>query len=356
MLKSAARAGFRGIFASFVVACLTITGASAMVSPTVEFDTPYQVRVVADGLVLEISGSFSWALPQNVQAMLASEPRVRVVRLESPGGHLLPALQVADIIKQRGLDTYVGRFCASACTVAFLGGRQRWLGPEARLGFHQAYAPGVSSDQANIFMQAAYEKFDVPPAFVAHVLRTPHTDLWFPQQDELRAIHMTTGAPPQVLVALGGGPLPRLDDIARQVPGAPDPIVVEFATTLSGLLTQLQDVDPEACWAFAHEGPDNPATTVPRSVLDAIVVAGRKVADAATDSQPPSSDTEQRKKAAMDLMETMRAKGQVDGLQGLRPGADHATFCPSLREYLKAALAWTDPRRVLALRAVLSAR
>src|SRR4051812_46095435 len=101
------------------LAC-TAAHAGAEASPTAEFDTPYQVRVVSGGAVLEISGSFSWALPQNVQATLASAPEVRVVRLESLGGHLLAALQVVEIIQRRGLDTYVGRLCVSACTVAFL--------------------------------------------------------------------------------------------------------------------------------------------------------------------------------------------------------------------------------------------
>ena len=181
-------------------------------SPTAEFDIPYQLRVLSDGTVLELSGSFSWALPQNVQAILAGAPGVRVVRLESPGGHVLPALQVATIIQQRGLDTYVGRLCASACTVAFLGGRQRWLASDARLGFHQAHAPGVPPDQANAFLQDAYAKFAVPPPFVAHVLRTPPADLWYPTQQELRAAHYTTGDPPDSVLSLGRSPLPRLSD------------------------------------------------------------------------------------------------------------------------------------------------
>src|SRR6185312_14291726 len=125
---------------------------------TTEFDIPYGLRLVADGTVLELSGSFSWALPQNLEAVLAGAPGVRVVRLESPGGHVLPAFQAAMIIRQRGLDTYVGRYCASACTVAFLGGQRRWLGTDARLGFHQAHAPGVPPEQANAILRDAYEK------------------------------------------------------------------------------------------------------------------------------------------------------------------------------------------------------
>ena len=71
---------------------LVSTAAGAVPSPTSEFDSPYQLRVLSDGTVLEVSGSFSWALPQNFQAVLASAPQVRVVRFDSPGGHIQPAL------------------------------------------------------------------------------------------------------------------------------------------------------------------------------------------------------------------------------------------------------------------------
>ena len=89
-----------------LLACLAWVTADAAPSPTTEFDVPYQLRVESDSVVLEVSGSFSWALPQNVQAVLAAAPQVRVVRLESPGGHVLPAIQTANIIQQHGLDTY----------------------------------------------------------------------------------------------------------------------------------------------------------------------------------------------------------------------------------------------------------
>jgi hypothetical protein len=336
------------------VGWLTCGVALAELSPTVEFDIPYQVRVLAGGTVLEVSGSFSWALPQNVQAMLASAPEVRVVRLESSGGHVLPALQLATIIQQHGFDTYVGRLCASACTVAFLGGRERWLAPEARLGFHQAFAPGFPPEQANAFLQAAYEKFAVPQPFVARVLRTPHTDVWYPTQSELQAVHYTTGAPPASMLALGGSQLARLSDITPLLRSAPDDAVIRFATALSELIGQVQATNPEACWAFTHEGPDDPRNALPQTALDAIAAAQRGLAESAKATRVQTPDADQRKKAAADLLAAVSAKGQVAALQGLRAGANYVDFCPSLHELLEAALALPDLRRAPVLRSVLS--
>jgi hypothetical protein len=327
---------------------------ATVAAPTAEFDIPYQLRVSDDGAVLELSGSFSLALPQSLQAVLASAPAVRTVRLESPGGHIQPAIQVAEIIHNRGLDTYVGRFCASACTIAFLGGRQRWIGPSAHLAFHQASAPGLPSDLPNGYLRAAYESFHTPPAFVARVLSTPASDLWYPTTAELRAAHYTTSEPPGSIIAHDSGWPPRLSDFAQSVRQAPDQAVVRFSVELSNFLAQLQEIDPEACWAFAHEGPDTSAATLPKAVNDAIASAGKALADAARNGRGPSWNPAIAKSSVTQLVATIRENGMAPAMQGLRHGAEHATFCPSFHGLLQTVLALPPSRRVDTLRAMLS--
>jgi hypothetical protein len=45
---------------------------------TTEFDVPYQLKLQPDGELLEMSGSFSWALPQNLMAVLATAPNFKL--------------------------------------------------------------------------------------------------------------------------------------------------------------------------------------------------------------------------------------------------------------------------------------
>jgi hypothetical protein len=339
-----------------LVALVWATSARADLAPppSAEFDIPYQLRLLADGTVLELSGSFSWALPQTFQATLAAAPKVRLVRLESPGGHILPAIQIATMIQQRGLNTYVGRLCASACTIAFLGGQQRWLAPRARLGFHQAHAPGILPEQANAYLRTAYEKLHVPPAFVARTLRTPPTDLWFPTQAELRAAHYTTGDAPADVLSIDNGWPPRLTDLTQRLVTTSDDAVVQFATALSDLLVRMQAMNPEACWAFAHEGPDVPQTALPRETVDAITATAKYLTDSANDRWEHMRGSEQGKKATADLVALIREKDLLPVTQGLRPGAEHVAFCPSLHRLLEAGLALPEPDRPGALRTVLS--
>jgi hypothetical protein len=171
---------------------------------TFEFEGPYAIRVLNQGHELEISGTFSWALPQQVSVALAEAPNVRVISLYSPGGHIKAALEVAELIHARNLDTYVQRTCASACTIAFLAGHQRFFGETARLGFHRAHGPGISSGDANLLLRLAYQHLSVPPAFIAHVLRTPPQDLWTPDLAELRRAGIVTNVVTEGMVAISG--------------------------------------------------------------------------------------------------------------------------------------------------------
>jgi hypothetical protein len=342
----------RGSF--LLVIWLVCCQMTAAFSQTTEFDIPYLLRVVSDGTVLELSGSFSWALPQSLEAALAGAPAVRVVRLESPGGQVLPAFQVAMIIRQRGLDTYVGRYCASACTVAFLGGRRRWLGTDARLGFHQAHAPNIPPEQANAILREAYEKLAIPSQFVANVLRTPPADLWYPTQRELQAVHYTTGLPPPAMLSLFRSPLPTLSDSTRLLRSAPDSAVIQFATSLSDLLGQLQEVDPETCWAFVYEGPATSKVVLPRGLLNDFATAQQHLVDTLRTTRDSAPDPAEWNQARADLLAVLREKGGTSIPERLRTGADHASFCPAFRDLLQLVLTLPDPRRAVALRIVLS--
>jgi PAN domain len=64
-----------------------------------------------------------------------------VVILESPGGLILPALNIGRTIQLRGYDTAVasGTICSSACGLVWLAGKRRGYFPNAQIGFHAAH-------------------------------------------------------------------------------------------------------------------------------------------------------------------------------------------------------------------------
>ena len=74
----------------------------------------------------------------------AGYPRKQViVTLVSYGGSINPALQIGDLIRKRGLSTFVpgDRTCTSACALIWLAGVPRTVGDTPQIGFHAIYDP-----------------------------------------------------------------------------------------------------------------------------------------------------------------------------------------------------------------------
>jgi hypothetical protein len=343
-----------GWIASLIVLLPSLAGAGQ--APTVEFDSPYQLRLLMGGEVLEIAGSFSWSVPQNLQVALDAAPQVRVVSLNSPGGHVAPAMEVAEIVHSRGLTTYVDRFCASACTLVFLAGRERWLAPGARLGFHQARAPGFSTAEADAVLRAAYERLDLPSAFIARALRTPPSNLWFPKLSELHTAHIITGPPSDTLLALNEDLSWSLTDALPLMRTSSDRSVVQFATAASDVLAELHKKDPEACFAFANQGAPGLSRLIPPRIFEAYLAARKNMNEDANGPPPSMMDTATRQAAAADLKQALHTEGQDLVFVDLQVPSDHAAFCQSLDTLLQAALAMPEPRRIRALRVLLGSR
>ena len=312
-----------------------------------------KIGILTGGETVEITGSFSWAMPQAFGAVLAQAPLARAVRFASPGGHIQPALEIAAIIRARGLDTEAERICASACTLAFLGGRRRTVGPEAWLGFHQAKAPGVPPERLDPVMRQAYAQSGVPADFIDHVLRTPPQSVWFPTHAELLAARIITApAPKRVAPADAAGS--ELRTVMAMTPQASDAAVAEFAAALIALLGQLQRAGPEICWGFLNDEPTDLGAHVNAETIMALTRAETLVREDASQAPAVTPDSVERARVLSALAALMRAEGHGDAPVAIGPAGVHALACPSMRILLESALALPDASRAATVRALLS--
>jgi hypothetical protein len=93
---------------------------------------------------------------------------------------------------------------------------------------------------------------------------------------------------------------------------------------------------------------------LPEAVHERIVGAANVLANAVRNSRHASWNPELGKDAVRELVATVREKGMAPAMQGLRRGAEHATFCPSFNSLLELTQALPASHRVNALRAILS--
>jgi hypothetical protein len=136
--------------------------------------------------VLSVSGLFGQDMVDKVKGELDRNPNIRAVHLTSVGGFIDAGQKVAALIRERGLATYVSDYCKSSCTFAFLAGRERWLGPNGRLGFHSAIGT-FGDDEAVRAMGDIYARLGMPAATIARVMAVAPQDMWEPSITELKA-------------------------------------------------------------------------------------------------------------------------------------------------------------------------
>jgi hypothetical protein len=156
---------------------------------------PHQFKVLNNGTMLDFSGGITFGTAKEFETMLKAMDNVRTVRLNSNGGRLAEAQKISDMIRARGLSTFVTNQCVSACTIVFLGGKQRYLLSTAKLGFHQASFRGMTADDQRVAISretARLQNFGLSHAFAERANATGPSGMWFPEQAELVREHVVT--------------------------------------------------------------------------------------------------------------------------------------------------------------------
>lgn len=170
------------------------------------------IYLSADGTTIYLIGSIMDDSFKRFDALLSRSPGVRTLFLSSPGGLTLEARLIAAEVRKRRLTTYVEQYCASACTQLFVAGRERVIGKEGVLGFHQAVGvdrrgrttrvnratertlspTSVFGMNGNDTLRLAYELAGIDKGFIAKVLDKSHEEMWFPTAKELTEAKVIT--------------------------------------------------------------------------------------------------------------------------------------------------------------------
>ncbi len=147
-------------------------------------------RVSSDGRRLHLKGPLGLGAAARVQALLAGSPNLRWVAIESTSGRLSEALQIADLVRERGLPTRASGECSDVCPFVFLAAAQRHLLPGARLGLHRLSAgsfnppfQGLVNREFRVRLIAA----GLTRHLATKAIATPPTAMWYPDGDELAA-------------------------------------------------------------------------------------------------------------------------------------------------------------------------
>ncbi len=173
-----------------------------------ELRRPMRFELRAGGVLLA-EGS----IDQGAAARFAREVEqrgeyVRRISLNSPGGSLDDAMEMARIVRERGFDTEVadGAICASSCPLLMAGGTNRSAGEKAAVGLHQFYAAtGTVTEPAQVMADAQMTtarisrhlaEMGVDAALWLHALDTPPRSLYYLSQEEMQRYRLVQSGSP----------------------------------------------------------------------------------------------------------------------------------------------------------------
>ena len=196
VLKDGALSRVYGAYAAMSVAVIAnVVCALGLLLPKPEVSLEvegFAPKVILVGDVAEVSGAIDYQILTELKAAVESVD-LRVVRLQSNGGNVIAGRSIGLFIGRQGLNTEVLGNCFSACTLAFVGGVKRHLGPEGALGFHGYRIDStnrvqtvdwrgvIAKDRVYLAVQG------VDSAFVDRIFETPPEALWQPDRARLEA-------------------------------------------------------------------------------------------------------------------------------------------------------------------------
>lgn len=166
---------------------------------------PLHFELRSDG-VLAAEGSIDVGSARRFAAEIEARGEyVKVLSLNSPGGSLEDAMDIARLARERGLATEVadGAICASSCPLLLAGGVRRSVGDKASIGVHQFYAAietsAIGAAQAMSEAQATAARISrylaemgVDAALWLHALDTPPQSLYYLSREELATYRLVT--------------------------------------------------------------------------------------------------------------------------------------------------------------------
>lgn len=135
---------------------------------------------------LQVNGIIDIGILPAFENMLSKYPELTAVAFNSSGGNIYQARGLARVIISKALDTYVSENCYSACTIAYVAGKTRYMSPNGKLGFHQYNMRQKALNQRfNVEKEQArdlsfFKSRIADNRFIEKIFNSENSDLWVP--------------------------------------------------------------------------------------------------------------------------------------------------------------------------------
>jgi hypothetical protein len=151
-------------------------------------------RVKSDsGTVIRLRGDVKDGDYGRLKSILLDESVVGL-EITSDGGSLEDGVDIARIVRDRGLVVYASRECDSVCAFIFLAAKERYLGRGCKIGVHSAsnHLEKEDADSARVTIQMSrlLTEFGVPHSIIGKIVATPPAKITFLDNRDLAGLNV----------------------------------------------------------------------------------------------------------------------------------------------------------------------
>jgi ATP-dependent protease ClpP protease subunit len=153
-----------------------------------EADYETEFRFINNNKELLVTGGIGSKSVNEFTKIASANPNLSLIHLNNDGGRISEAYEIYKFIKARGYNTYTSGQCLSACTIMFLGGKQRLISITGKLGFHSASIgnlDGQDYENINDEFKNIYQEAGVSESLISRALSTPANEIYYPDHQEL---------------------------------------------------------------------------------------------------------------------------------------------------------------------------
>jgi hypothetical protein len=177
---------------------LAITAASLLAGFDTKAATVTSRFTENDGqAVIELSGEIVPGDSEHVENWIKywnnKGVRVSGIRLDSRGGNVIEASNIAVLIRRANMASVVGRNkeCLSACVLVFAYGTEKWVNTTSEIGVHSVSENGKESliaDAITAVFVRDLKSVGAPDSVIVKTITTPSDEISYLSANEVRAM------------------------------------------------------------------------------------------------------------------------------------------------------------------------
>ena len=150
------------------------------------------------GTVLRLRGDVRAGDYGRLNWILQNESIVGL-EIRSGGGSLEDGVEIARIVRDKGLVVYVSRKCDSVCAFIFFAAKERYIGRGCKIGVHSVSNKRGKEDaetaRSTIKMSRLLTGFGVPHSVIGKIVATPPANIAFLNNRELAGLNVRRSNP-----------------------------------------------------------------------------------------------------------------------------------------------------------------